>query len=325
MKNVFEKHNLFCFEQGFIASVKESRVRFRRASMQYQGEKPLRKPGAGFLFLGYKEYEFGDDLRFLEVHKLYSTKRLIRQFEATSHDSMVIILDNSSSMYAGVAGEALHKIKFAINAACSLALMGIQSGIDSQVGIMSAYNSKQSVHNMVWSKILRREIDYIRLLYPFIQKNIMQLDINHKYDRKSYAKAMWKEIPPRNNSKNLFIISDFWYPWKTELADTLLKLSFRFKSINLIQVLSKDELEFGQKTLKSQSLTLIDSESPGSTIVVHSDLLEHYYKRAQEHCEQLKTFSRQHGIAYYPIKVPLQVDDEKKILLKALAKLTITY
>jgi hypothetical protein len=331
MNKIFNDKKLFCFQQDFIAKIRDAQIRLKRSSSFYQGDKPQRKPGPGFSFLGYKEYEQGDDLRFLEVHKLCSnSKWLIRQFEVTSHDSMLILLDNSSSMYLGSQGYALDKMFIGINIACTLTLLGTQAGIDGQFGIIGGIESKKTEKEIVWSKTIRREVDYFKSLKPFINTQIMSLEREQCLGRKAYAQAMVKELPKRFSSKHLFILSDFWYPWKDELANILLQLTYRFRNVHLLQIIAEDEIE-PMRQLEPKPFTLIDSENPDTQIVVHSSDMEAYYKKAKTHCEQLKHFALNHGIFYNLVKVPLisaeeTIQDLQQMqVMKTLAQINITY
>nr|VFJ61692.1 MAG: Protein of unknown function DUF58 [Candidatus Kentron sp. DK] len=319
----------FCFQQGFAAHLRGSHLRLRRAGIPLAGEKPQRRPGPGFDFLGYKEYEPGDDLRFLDVHKLASSPRwLVRQFEATAHDPLLVVLDHASSTYYGSVGYSLHKAQLAVNLACSVSLLAALDGVGSHFGLIGGGKDHQDRQQTRWlPTAINREVDFFRALYAFIDWHILALEEQDLIGRRAYAQALWRELPPALPRNHLIVVSDFWYPWEGEgeLAATLQQLAHRFRNVYLFQVLAPEEWE--PSDWPEESRTVHDAEDPedrktGWTV---SARIESYREAAQTHCRRIQDLSRAHGIHYQRLEAPTDPEAQQRLVLKTLASLRLGY
>jgi uncharacterized protein (DUF58 family) len=325
--NVLKPEDLFCFLKDFTAKLQQdSRIRLRKTSYPTLGEKPQRRPGYGFSFIGYKEYEPGDDLRFLEVHKFYtSSKPLIRQFEALASDPMLILLDNSSSMYFSSYGKALHKIRCAINLAGTLSFLGFLEGIGSHFGILLS-SFERNNRRVDWSVPINSETDYFDKLRHFLDIHALSITDNQLIHRVANFQALEKEIPPHLICNNLFIVSDFWYE-EEELYDTLYQLAQRFRNLYLLQVLADEEINPTWPENKAWIVQNVEDigEDNQSSPVVSSEVLVAYQNKVKEHNKKLERFAQEQGFYYKKIHVSPNIEAQQERILETVLEIRLNY
>lgn len=85
------------------------------------GSHPSRQPGSGFGFLGYREYQFGDDIRHVDWNvTARHTRPMLKTFERERASAFMLVLDTSASMWTPTPDKWHH----AIDLATIIALVG---------------------------------------------------------------------------------------------------------------------------------------------------------------------------------------------------------
>lgn len=256
---------IFCFDYDYVAAIASRGLRLRKTWSSVQGARPTKRPGPGFSFLGYKEYEPGDDLRLLDVHKLITHgRRLVKQFELSSGDPITVILDLSSSMFAGASGPSVEKGALAINLACSFSLVASLSGSPAYLGIIGFRDEAIQRRRIQFSAPILRPEDYIRRLdQEFLRSQLDDLAREGLRGRSANA-ADFARLQPKVPRQQVMLISDFWFP-VNDLATGLGELGRQAQNIYLFQTLAADELDPDWTT---ETVTVMDAERSHENIVV---------------------------------------------------------
>ncbi len=106
-------------------------TRWQAASVG-SGERRSRAKGAGMEFADHKDYQPGDDFRYLDPHVHARTgKNYIRQYDVYRQLPITILIDSSRSMAFGDPT----KFAFCQGLASSLAFIGLAGGDQVQVGV----------------------------------------------------------------------------------------------------------------------------------------------------------------------------------------------
>lgn len=105
------------------------------------GERRSRQKGAGMEFADHREYQPGDDIRYLDPH-LYARfgENFIRQFEVYKQLPITILVDASRSMDYGEP----KKFDYAINIAALLGFVGLAGGDQVQYLVGSGGKAHRS-------------------------------------------------------------------------------------------------------------------------------------------------------------------------------------
>ncbi len=74
----------------------------KRVSSQFAGNRESRNPGSGLIFRDFRNYQEGDDLRYIDWRLYARTEKLfIKRFEEERNLSIHVLLDASASMNYG--------------------------------------------------------------------------------------------------------------------------------------------------------------------------------------------------------------------------------
>lgn len=313
--------DLFCFQGDFLSSLRGIAARLRTNQQANVGERRQRRPGPGYDFLGYKEYEPGDDLRHLEVHKLETTARpLVRQFEATARDELTVLLDNTSSMSFGATGPAPEKSILSVNLAAATVWVAALAGAGSHVGLLgSALPAGRQ--EIAWSDPIDSEAGYFAHLRHFLRLHLRGRGRHPRWPRPGCAAAFWRELRPQVRRQHLVLVSDLWYPIDTDLVPALQQLAARFRNLYLLHVLAERELT---PPPRPGPVTIIDAEYPGLTRVAPADPGA-YSQRAAGHAERVERLSRGLGFSYRRIEAPATVAKQRAAVLETVSRLHLGY
>lgn len=328
-ENTFTRGQMYCFtDDGFIKSIEDQQIRLRKTTQFHAGEKPQHRLGQGYNFLGYKEYEFGDDLRHLDVHKLaICQKRLIKQYEVSSAEPLVILVDDSSSMYHDAFKAAPHKAQFAVNLGCILSLVAALSGDSSYLGIFPPRKEPGDQPGQglpgEWSPKVTRPVVYHEGLRVFMERHLLHRKWKEILGRPSlpasYREALRASIP----KYHLFIISDLWSDLDEHLAPALLELKQIFRKLYVFQVLGQVESDPSLLT-SVRRVAVSDSERADEHRVVRLDP-ERFKRRIFEHRTRTEAFAADLGVYLEVLSVPEDEKDQRTLILKTLRNLKLAY
>jgi uncharacterized protein (DUF58 family) len=117
---------------GLLTALMRSRLLVRRARATIGiGERISRRKGAGMEFMDYREYQPGDDIRYLDPHLHARTGgHYVRQHAIYQQLPIAIIVDGSASMNFGEPT----KFDVACSLASALAFVGLAGGDVVEVG-----------------------------------------------------------------------------------------------------------------------------------------------------------------------------------------------
>lgn len=252
---------------------------------QMKGEKRSVKRGTSVEFADYREYQLGDDLRYVDWNTAARLEKLFVKLFVEEEDLyLALLMDTSKSMDFG----SPKKLHYAGRVAASLGYIGLSNYDRVSIsafagGLRDALPTKRGKAGVL------SLFDYI---------NRLQAD-----GTTSLSGAM-KSFAARVKYRGVAVVlSDFFDPHWADGVKTLLARGFQ---VALIQVLDPEELE---PTLLGD-LRIIDSET-GETkeMSVNAALLERYKAALTSFCEEIETFSRRYGVDYVRASTVLPFED----------------
>lgn len=241
-----------------------------------RGEHDSWKSGASLEFLDYREYQAGDDFRYIDWNVYGRLDRLfIKLFHAEEDLTIHILVDMSQSMGWGNPAKDIYAKKIAA-ALCYLGLANLD-----RVGI-TAFN-----HSLRESRPPERgSRAYLSVLtYLLSLKPEGETDINS-----SLTEYAWACKQPGV----AIILSDLLDP--KGFAKGLDALSYGGFDITLIQILDREELFPSQNGY----LMLKEVETGEETrIALDGALLERYRKRIRDFLKNINDLCRKSEVDYY--------------------------
>lgn len=256
------------------------------------GERKSPKVGRGSEFADYRNYQMGDELRYIDWN-IYARleKFLIKLFEEEEDLDIHILLDSSSSMGFGKPSKLFYGKELSL----AFAYLGLSS----------------------WEKVK----------FAFFHEKLEDiLSIERKRENIFYLYDMLKNIQPHgitdingilkrylNWQKRrgiLILISDFFSP--TGYKEGLSLAKYKKFSVYIIQLLGEEEIEPPYQG----DLWLMDSETKEKKeIFIDKNLIEIYKKELDNLLQDLEKFTFSYGIEYLRTVTTIPVED---LLLKYL-------
>ena len=264
-------------DDAFLKQLEKLKIVSRRSTRQpHRGEYRSWQSGEGFEFLDFRKYHLGDDLRYVDW-SVYGRldKLFIKLFHAEKGQTAHILLDTSRSMKNGSPSKDITAKKIA--AALSYICL---SNLD-KIGLMAFSNKIDKIKPPA-----RGKKQYLEVLKFFQSlKPTNRTDVNGSLQE--YA-AICK------NPGIAIIISDFFDPQGYQ--DGLKALAYRDFDINLIHVMSHEELEWS----KTGNLLLNDCETGEKKVIfVDQNFLDIYRKKINNFIAGIRRHCRHRGVNYY--------------------------
>lgn len=243
------------------------------------GERRSRQKGPGIEFADYREYEPGDDLRYLDLqHYVRRGELAIRQYEVTRSLSVAVIVDNSLSMNFG----SPDKMAMAIDLAQIFAFAGLAGGDVVQC----------------WSgagKGLRRSprasgIDRAQVAFEWLHA-LSPEDVDFRQTLKLIAATL-------SPGALVIVISDFW----SDVADAdLARLRNSGATIVAVQVAAPQEEE--PSLTAAGDLRLEDVET-GDEIDIAADgrAFDAYRREYRRWNEEIRARFLRHGFRHLRVR-----------------------
>lgn len=244
---------------------------------QQMGVRRSHQKGSSLEFSDFREYNPGDDLRFIDWN-LYA--RLDRLFVKLFHDEqnlqVYVLVDASESMRHGEPS----KFDYARKVAAAVAYIACHN--EDQVRLFSfgegglGESSRQAGRGSQTPELFR----FLERLEP------------------GGASALEKAVDSFSAQCRkpgvVFVLSDFFLDGSHE--DALRKLRHGRHEVNLIQLLDEEEIHPTFAGL----WRLEDAESGEvEEIFVDGALTEAYQELVEEWCQELESFSRRNGMTYF--------------------------
>jgi uncharacterized protein (DUF58 family) len=241
-----------------------------------RGEHKSWHSGEGLEFLDYRNYQVGDDLRYVDW-SVYGRldKLFIKLFHAEENQTVHILLDMSRSMGAGTPSKAdsAKRIAAAVSYIClsNLDKISMAAFTDKIVEISPIVRGKRK-----YSKVL----NYLLSLAPEANTDVNACLTEYASICKHPGIAI--------------VISDLFDP--KGYQDGLKSLTYRDFDVSLIQVLDHEELFWS----KIGTFILQDVETGEKKVTsVNESLLERYHKQVATFISNIKSFCSNYGINYY--------------------------
>lgn len=262
---------------AFLKQLEKLKIVSRRSTRQpHRGEYRSWQSGEGLEFLDFRKYHLGDDLRYVDW-SVYGRldKLFIKLFHAEKGQTAHILLDTSRSMKNGSPSKDITAKKIA--AALSYICL---SNLD-KIGLMAFSNQIDKIKPPVRGK--KQYLEVLKFFQSLAPTN--RTDVNGSLQE--YA-AICK------NPGIAIIISDFFDPQGYQ--DGLKALAYRDFDINLIHVMSHEELEWS----KTGNLLLKDCETGEKKVIfVDQNFLDIYRKKINNFIAGIRRHCRHRGVNYY--------------------------
>ena len=240
-----------------------------------------RSPYTGFSteFTEYRQYNPGDDLRYLDWRLLARTDRyFIKKYRADTNTQCHLLIDTSASMnYAH--SSSVTKLQYAQFLAASLAyLLNRQQ---DAVGLV-AFADKVHTHVPARSRTghMRTVFGNLSLLEPGGQTNL------------SESLHQLAEILTRRGI--VVVISDF-YDQPDRLAEAFQHLRFKGHDLVAFQVLDQNELDFD---FSDPVLLLEDAETQEQMPVLPDVVMSGYRERMRRHVDEMRQCAAANNVDY---------------------------
>ena len=239
-----------------------------------------RSPFTGFSteFAEYRQYQPGDDLRYLDWRLLARTDRyFIKKYRADTNTQCHILIDTSASMRYGTG--AVTKLQYAQFLAAAFAhLIGRQQ---DAVGIV-AFDEEVRVHVPAHNRTghMRTIFGYLSQLEPGGQTQLAK---------------MLHETAERLTRRGVIILISDMYDAPESIIPSLQHLRFKGNDVIIFHVLDKNEIEFN---FGDGIVLLEDAETEEQMPVIPEALAEGYRKRMRQHLDGLREMTAANRIDY---------------------------
>jgi uncharacterized protein (DUF58 family) len=240
-----------------------------------------RSPFTGFSteFTEYRQYNAGDDLRYLDWRLLGRTDRyFIKKYRADTNTQCHLLVDTSASMnYAHAT--SVTKLEYAKFLAASVAYL-----LNRQQDAVGLVAFDQKVHTHVPA---RNRTGHMRTIFG----NLSLLQPGGE-TRLAESLHQLAEILTRRGI--VVVISDF-YDQPDQLQEAFQHLRFKGHDLVAFHVLDQNELDFD---FKEPVLLLEDAETQEQMSVLPDVVMSGYRERMQQHVEAMRRCAAANHVDY---------------------------
>lgn len=257
-----------------------------------RGEHSVYRRGSSLEFSDYRNYQAGDDIRYLDWNLYSRLDRLfIKQFITEEDLTIHLLIDASASMSSG------EKIEYARKVAAALGYIGIIN-LDRVAASTFAAGLKGSLPP-------QRSRQQIFSLFRFLEGVIPAGETGFNQSLLAYSKLY-------KRPGLAIIISDLLDAQGFEQG--LKELLYRKFDIVLIQILSEEEIE----PQFAGHARLIDLETGAQrSLLIDKQLLSLYRDRTFKFFKRIEEFSMERGIEYLRTSTVVPFED---LILKYLSQ-----
>lgn len=240
-----------------------------------------RSPFTGFSteFTEYRQYNPGDDLRYLDWRLLARTDRyFIKKYRADTNTQCHLLIDTSASMNYAHAS-SVTKLQYAQFLAASLAYL-----LNRQQDAVGLVAFADKVHTHVPA---RNRTGHMRTIFG----NLSMLEPGGETNL-SESLHQLAEILTRRGI--IVVISDF-YDEPDRLAEAFQHLRFKGHDTVAFQVLDQNELDFD---FNDPVLLLEDAETQEQMPVLPDVVMDGYRQRMQRHVDDMRACAAANNVDY---------------------------
>ncbi len=233
-------------------------TRWQVASVGH-GERRSRTKGAGMEFADHREYQPGDDLRYLDPHVYARTgKTYVRQYDVYRQLPITILIDASRSMNYGEP----NKFAYAVDLAATLGYVGLAGGDQVQVCV----GAGEKLH---WSPRYHGALRASRLFE--------WLDEQKPMSTGTIGQAL--QLAMRNvTERGLLIVMSDW--WADDVEADLKIISASGQELWGVQIAARDELD--PSLLGDGEVRMVDVETGHEVELSLDRSTRERYKRSLE-------------------------------------------
>ncbi len=250
-----------------------------------------RSPFTGFSteFTEYRQYNPGDDLRYLDWRLFGRTDRyFIKKYRADTNAQCHILLDTSASMRYSHAGQ-VSKLQYARFLAASLTyLLGRQQ---DAVGLV-AFDRRVHTHIPA-----RNRTGHLRTIFG-------QLSLLQSGGETRLAESLHELAESLTRRGIVVLISDF-YDQPERLQPAFQHLRFKGHDLIAFHVLDKNELDFD---FSDTVLLLEDAETQEQMPVLPDVIATGYRERMRKHIEEMRECAAANNLDYELITTDQPLD-----------------
>jgi len=240
-----------------------------------------RSPYTGFSteFTEYRQYNQGDDLRYLDWRLLGRTDRyFIKKYRADTNTQCHLLVDTSNSMKYS-SGSSITKLQYAQFLAASIAYL-LNRQQDS-VGLV-AFDKR--VHTHVPA---RNRTGHMRTIFGHLSQLTAGEESNLSHSLHQLAEIL-------NRRGIVVIVSDF-YDHPDRLKEAFQHLRFKGHDLVAFHVLDQNELDF---QFDEPVLLLEDSETQEQMPVLPDVVMNGYRERIRLHVEKMRQCAASNNVDY---------------------------
>jgi uncharacterized protein (DUF58 family) len=240
-----------------------------------------RSPFTGFSteFTEYRQYNAGDDLRYLDWRLLGRTDRyFIKKYRADTNTQCHLLIDTSASMRYSSHGR-ITKLHYAKFLAASLAYL-----LNRQQDSVGLVAFDEHVHTQVPA---RNRTGHMRSIFG-------QLSLLEAGGETRLAESLHELAEILTRRGIVVLISDF-YDQAERLKSAFQHLRFKGHDLVAFQVLDKNEIEFD---FNDPILLLEDAETAEQIPVLPDVILSGYRRRFKEHLDEMRKCAAANRVDY---------------------------
>lgn len=250
-----------------------------------------RSPFTGFSteFTEYRQYNPGDDLRYLDWRLLARTDRyFIKKYRADTNAQCYLLIDTSASMRYAQAGR-ISKLQYAKFLAASLAYL-----LNRQQDAVGLVAFDQRVHTQVPA---RSRTGHMRTIFG-------QLSLLEAGGETRLAESLHDLAEILTRRGIVVLISDF-YDDSERLQSAFQHLRFKGHDLVAFHILDKSEVDFD---FSDPILVLEDSETAEQMPVLPDVVMSDYRARMRGHIDEMRRCAAANRVDYEMITTDQPLD-----------------
>ena len=287
------------FTPTFLRQLELFTMRARRAYLgSRQGGHLSQKRGHGIEFSDYRQYELGDNPRWIDWGVFARSDRLyVRRYQEEQNLSIMVLLDTSASMTNPAIDKKWERARELAIALSYVGLIGQDTVMVAPLGYQSIpeYHGPRSIHSL--------------------GKNLLELSLAKIQSKPARFSASVHQAISRVRFPGIAVfISDFLIP-TAEVRAAFNSMLAKNLEITAIQILGDSDLS---PFAAGEEITAIDSET-GEQIELSAsgDSIGRYEHLLKNHNQEIQKFCASRGIRFSSTKAR---DDLSQVLLKSLTK-----
>ena len=240
-----------------------------------------RSPFTGFSteFTEYRQYNPGDDLRYLDWRLLARTDRyFIKKYRADTNTQCHLLIDTSASMNYAHASQVT-KLQYAQFLAASLAYL-----LNRQQDAVGLVGFADKIHTHVPA---RNRTGHMRTIFG----NLSMLEAGGE----THLAASLHQLAEILTRRGIVVVISDFYDQPDRLGESFQHLRFKGHDTVAFQVLDQNELDFD---FNDAVLLLEDAETQEQMPVLPDVVMDGYRERMQRHVDEMRRCAASNNVDY---------------------------